>query len=412
MATKTSTGSVVGIKGQVVEVRFVGNQPSINDLLYLSEDQNVRLEVHSSSSRDSFYCLALGEVTKIYRGAKIVNTGSSVMFPVGPSMLGRVVDIFGQAQDPNGSIRTKNKMPIHKATKINSGYSKSPALIETGIKVIDLFAPILKGGKMGMFGGAGVGKTMLLTEILHNVVARKENTLSVFAGIGERSREGLELYQALSRSDALNLTSLVFGPMGENPSVRYLSGYAAATLAEYYRDNMTKDVLFFIDNIFRFAQAGNEISVMTESLPSEDGYQSNLESQMAQLHERLVANGKNDITSIEAVYVPADDLVDHGVQAIFPYLSSVVVMSRNIYQEGRLPAVDVLSSSSSALKAGIVGDLHYEVSLKAKQLLRESQSLERIVSLVGEAELSLEDQNKFRRARKLKNFMTQRDLGP
>jgi len=299
-------------------------------------------------------------------------------------------------------------MPIHKDFSINTGVQRKAQLVETGIKVLDLFSPILKGGKVGLFGGAGVGKTMLLTEVLHNVVGREKKALSVFAGIGERSREGLDLYQSLGQSGVLDSATLVFGPMGANPAVRFLSAFAAATLAEYYRDTLESEVLFFVDNVYRFAQAGNEISVLTENLPSEDGYQATLESQVAKFHERLVATQQSLITTIEAVYVPADDLVDHGVQAVFPYLDSVIVMSRSIYQEGRLPAVDILKSSSSALNPVVVGDDHYSISLRAKQLLRDGENLERIVSLVGEAELSPEDQATFRRSRKLKNFMTQR----
>src|SRR3989344_2004094 len=260
---------------------------------------------------------------------------------------------------------------------------------------------------MGLFGGAGVGKTMLLTEIMHNVVGLQKDTVSIFAGVGERSREGLELREALEHSGVLDKSSLVFGPMGENPAIRFLSGFAAVTLAEHFRDTEQKEVLFFIDNVFRFAQAGNEISVLTNSIPSEDGYQATLESQMAHFHERLVPTTSAGITSIEAIYVPADDLLDHGVQAIFPYLDSTVVMSRDVYQQGFLPAVDILESTSAALTPDVVGQKHYDAALLAKQLLKESDNLERIVSLVGETELSAEDQATYKRGRKLRNFMTQ-----
>lgn len=262
---------------------------------------------------------------------------------------------------------------------------------------------------MGLFGGAGVGKTLLLTEMLNNIVGlQKGKSVSVFAGIGERSREALELLQALAKSKALAYSSLVFGPMGENPAVRFLSAFSAVTLAEYFRDVEGKNILFFADNIFRFAQAGNELSTLTGSLPSEDGYQPTLESEMAQFHERLVSTKKAIVSTIEAVYVPADDLLDHGVQAIFPYLDSTVILSRGVYQKGILPAVDVLGSSSSALTPALVGEAHYQTVLDAKALLKQAVALERIASLVGESELSQTDLLAFKRARKIQNFMSQR----
>lgn len=281
--------------------------------------------------------------------------------------------------------------------------------METGIKVIDLFAPFYKGGKMGLFGGAGVGKTLLLTEILHNIVGLKEDTaVSVFTGVGERSREGLELFEALKSTGSIKNSTLVFGPMGENPAVRFMSAFSGATLAEYYRDYMKKNVLFFIDNVFRLAQAGNEISTLTNTIPSEDGYQATLESEMAMFHERLSSTVNGVLSSVEAIYVPADDLLDHGVQSIFPYLDSTIVLSRSVFQEGILPAIDVIGSTSSALDPAVVGQKHYDVALEAKVLLKKAQALERIVSLVGESELSGDDQVVYKRAKRIKNFMTQR----
>lgn len=407
---KKNAGRVVSVRGQVIEVEFSGAMPAINDLLVLRRDPAVRMEVYASSnSGNSFFCLALSSTSQILRGDAVENTGAPIMFPVGPEMLGRVVDIFGTPHDSKGAIDCRDKLPIHRNVGFDTRVKRPAKIVETGIKVVDLFAPMLSGGKMGLFGGAGVGKTMLLTEILHNVVGRRrEEAVSVFAGVGERAREGLDLYQSLSQSGVLDMTSLVFGPMGANPAVRFLSCYAAVTLAEYYRDVLGREVLFFIDNVFRFAQAGNELSVLTDSIPSEDGYQATLESEMASFHERLVSSDTGVITSIEAIYVPADDLLDHGVQAIFPYLDSQVVMSRSVYQEGLLPAVDILASTSSVLNPSIVGDLHYDVAVRGKQLLKDSLNLQRIVSLVGESELSPEDQVTFRRGRKLRNFMTQR----
>jgi len=403
-----TSGKIVSIRGQVIEVEFSDLKPKIHDVLVLESDPYSKLEVYSSSGEDTFFCLALSSTENLYRGAVVVNTGEPVLFPVGKELLGRAVDIFGHPQDAGREILTKERWPIHKVGDYKAEELLKTEIIETGIKSLDLLAPIVKGGKMGLFGGAGVGKTMLLTEILHNVVGRTGgNTVSVFAGVGERSREALELYHSLAGSKVLSSATLVFGPMGENPSIRFLSGFAATTLAEYYRDVLKKDVLFFMDNVYRFAQAGNELSVLTNRLPSEDGYQATLESEMADFHERLVSTEGGVVTSIEAIYVPADDMLDMGVQAIYPYLDTIVVMSRSIYQEGLLPAIDVLNSTSSALEPGIVGEFHYDVALQARQLLRQAQSLERIVSLVGESELSGEDQIIYKRGRKLKNYLTQ-----
>jgi F-type H+-transporting ATPase subunit beta len=407
-ASDKALGKVISIKGQVIEVRFRNYKPSIKDLLVLQDDEGVKMEVHASSGSDTFYCLALSSTDKLYRGASVVNTQKQIQFPVGTELLGRVVDIFGEPIDGGVDLRTNAASPIH-IRPSRKGILTKREVLETGIKVLDLFSPFVKGGKMGLFGGAGVGKTILLTEMLHNIVGRDEGkSVSVFAGIGERSREGLELFNSLKESGVDKNSALIFGPMGENPAIRFLSAFAAATLAEHFRDQAKKDVLFFIDNVYRFAQAGNELSVMTSSLPSEDGYQATLESEMADFHERLVATRSALISTVEAIYVPADDLLDHGVQSIFPYLESVVVLSRDLYQEGILPAVDVLSSSSASLNPNIVGDFHFETTLKAKSILKQAQSLERIVSLVGESELSADDQVIFKRARKIKNFMTQR----
>ncbi|KKQ51418.1 MAG: ATP synthase subunit beta [Candidatus Woesebacteria bacterium GW2011_GWB1_39_10b] len=405
---RQNLGTILGVRGQVVEVQFNHRKPAINDVLTLADNPEIKLEVYSSSGSNSFYCLALSATNSLYRGLKVVNSQSQLLFPVGRQLLGRVVDIFGSPLDERGVIKVEEYIPIHLRI-VGRRVSTKIEILETGIKAIDLFAPLIKGGKMGLFGGAGVGKTILLTEILHNIVGRaKETSVSVFAGIGERSREGLELYEALKKSGVMESSSLIFGPMGENPAIRFLSAFSAATLAEYFRDALKKDVLFFIDNVYRFAQAGNELSTLTRNLPSEDGYQATLESEMANFHERLMATDANAITTIEAIYVPADDLLDHGVQSIFPYLDSTVVLSRSLYQEGIMPAIDILATTSNSLHPNIVGDYHYEVVIKAKSFLKQAESLERIVSLVGESELSGEDQLSYKRARKIKNFLTQR----
>jgi F-type H+-transporting ATPase subunit beta len=403
----TTKGKIIGVRGQVVEVEFKDEAPAIYNILVLDGNPNHRLLVFSSATAQTLYCLSLGPASNLYRGAEVINTEKKFEFPVGETLLGRVVDVFGRPYDSIEPIMTKESWPIHHANRDAHTLLSKREVLETGIKVIDLFAPIIKGNKTGLFGGAGVGKTILLTEILHNVIAAQKNVTSVFAGVGERSREGLELYQKLQESDVLKFSTLIYGPMGENPVVRFLSAFAATTLAEYYRDQLKKDCLFFIDNVFRFAQAGSELSTLMGQLPSEDGYQATLESEIADFHERLVPTNTGAITTFEAVYVPADDLLDHAVQTVFPYLESVVVLSRDVYQQGLLPAVDILASSSTALDPFIVGEAHYNAALGAKTLLKEAESLERIVSLVGESELSTEDQTRFRRAEKLRNYMTQ-----
>jgi len=404
-----SIGKVISVRGQVIEVAFKGLMPEVNHILVLEENPEIKMVVYSSSGIGSFYCLVLTPTFQIHRGLKVLNTEKPIQFPVGKALLGRVVDLFGKPYDNLGPIKVDKFLPIQREILVKEDLVIHKEVLETGIKIIDLFSPLIRGGKMGLFGGAGVGKTMILTEILHNiVVAGKKGNVSVFAGVGERSREGLELHQALAESGALKSSSLVFGTMGENPSIRFYSAFAAVTLAEYFRDELGKNVLFFIDNAFRLAQAGNEVSTLMNIIPSEDGYQATLESEMAQFHERLTSTERGSISTIEAVYVPADDMLDHAVQSIFPYLESVIVLSRNAYQEGLLPAVDILQSTSTALEPGMVGPEHFQVALRAKNVLKEAEGLERIVSLVGKSELSKEDQLKYDRAKRLRNFMTQR----
>ncbi len=402
-----TTGKVVSGMGHIAEVEVSGRMPKVHDILFLESDPGTRMEVYSSASPRSFYCLALTSTAKMARGMKVLGTGEPLLMPTGTGMLGRVINIFGQPIDGLGEIQSTDTRPLYRAAPEYSEVLATEEIWETGIKVIDMFAPLLRGGKMGLFGGAGVGKTMLLSEILHNVVTlKKGENLSVFAGVGERTREGQELFAELGEKQVLDSVSLIFGEMGENASIRYLTALAGVTMSEYFRDS-GKNVLFFIDNVFRFAQAGNELATLMNTIPSEDGYQANLTSQMAGFHERLVSTSKGVISAIEAIYVPSDDLLDHGVQSIFPYLDSVVTLSRSVYQQGHLPAVDILSSSSSALDPSIVGTLHYQTAVAAQALLKKAESLERMVALVGESELSPESQLTYRRAKKIRNYMTQ-----
>jgi len=405
----TKAGTIVSISREIIEVEFLRDyKPGIDEVLVLESNPDVKLFVFDSSGKNRLYCLALSDSQKYFRGASVICTEESIEIPVGNAVLGRVINGLGVVRDDKGPIDSQEHVKVYGRTPSYEKISSKRTLLETGIKVLDLFAPLLGEGKIGLFGGAGVGKTVLLTEILHNILNKdKENTVSVFAGVGERTREGQELYDELMETGVLDNTALVYGTMGESPSMRFLAAHAGVALTEYFRDVQEKNVLFFVDNMFRFAQAGNEISLLMKSIPSQDGYQPTLISQLANLHERLISTQKAHVTSIEAIYVPADDILDSAVQAIFRYLDSEIVLSRDIYQEGRFPAVDILASDSSALNPGTVTTLHYQIALQARSLLKEAESLERIVSLVGEAELNEEDRVKYQRAQKIKNYMTQ-----
>lgn len=405
---KSNSGIVVGVSGQIVEVEFLKEKPVIQDILVLESDSSILMQVYTTSKASRYYCLMLSTTNKIPRGSIVVNTKKSIQTPVGEGMLGRVVDIFGHAVDGLGELKTKDSRPLFREPPAYSEIITKQEILETGIKVIDLFSPLVKGGKIGLFGGAGVGKTILLTEIIHNVIVlHKQESVSVFAGVGERTREGQELFESLKEAGVLPSVSLVFGAMGENPAVRFLTGLAGVTISEYFRDELNRDVLFFIDNAFRLVQAGNELSMLMDTIPSEDGYQATLDSEMAQFHERLVSTKSHSLSTVEAIYVPNDDILDQGVQSIFPYLDSIAILSRNVYQEGRLPAIDILSSNSSLLNPQDVGNVHYQVAIQSQNLLKKSISLERIVSLVGESELSDADRKAYKRAKKIRNFMSQ-----
>lgn len=405
---ESSKGKIKTIKGNIVEVEFTEERPQIHDLLIIEEDPSIILEVYTSASQTSFYCFVLTRPEKIARGAKVINTHKSVEIPVGPEVLGRVMNLFGEPVDEKGPINTKEKKSIYSHTVSFDQLILAREVIETGIKAIDFFSPILKGGKVGIFGGAGVGKTILLTEIIHNIVNKNPSeSVSIFTGVGERVREGQELYEALQESKVLQYASLFYGHMGDNAIVRFKVALAGISLAEYFRDTMKKNVLFFIDNIYRFAQAGYELSMLMNTIPSEGGYQATLASEMASIHERLFSTPQNGITAFETVYVPSDDLLDNAVQAVFTYLDANITLSRTVYQEGLYPAVDLLSSSSSALNVEIVGELHAKTAIKAEQFLKKAAGLERIVSLIGETELNETDRIVYNRSRLLRNYMSQ-----
>jgi F-type H+/Na+-transporting ATPase subunit beta len=401
-------GKIIAILGQILEVEFTDEQPILHDMIYLEEDQTVIMEVYTSSGQGTYYCLLLDNPVKLKKGMTVINSGAAIKVPVGDAVLGRAIDVMGQTHDGLGDLNATEFRPIFNREAQFDTVKGAFTILETGIKPIDFFAPILEGGKVGLFGGAGVGKTVLLTEIIHNIVIEsKGKSLSVFTGVGERSREGQELIQNLAESKVEKGVALMYGQMGENPAIRFRTALGGVAIAEYIRDEQKKNVLFFIDNVFRYAQAGYELSTLMKSIPGEGGYQATLTSEMANFHERLVSTNDGSITCLEAVYVPADDITDFGVQSVFQYLDSTIVLSRAIYQEGRFPAVDFLSSTSSALNPDTVGEQHYITLLETQLLLKKAVTLERIVSLIGESELSAEDQLLYKRSRILKAYMTQ-----
>lgn len=408
-ATSHVQGKIVSVRGQVAEIEFPESKPRMRDVIVLADDPRVQMETYSSSVRNTYYCVVLSSISRLTRGARVINTGTSVSIPAGEGVLGRVIDAFGNPIDSKGKIETTDRIPIYRPPLSYHEILPKQEILETGIKVIDLFCPLVKGGKLGLVGGAGVGKTTILTELIHNIVIlrEEENAVSIFAGVGERTREAHELLETLTTKGVLSRVALVLGSMGEHPAIRFRAAYTAITLAEYFRDVMKKNVLFFIDNMYRFAQAGNELSTVMDIIPSEDGYQPTLASEIASVHERLISGRGSFISSIEAIYVPNDDILDQAVQSIFSYLDSTLVFSRDVYQQNILPAVDILSSHSSALTPELIGDKHYDITLRAQSLLKKAIKLERIVSLIGESELTPEDRIFYKRAGILRNFMTQ-----
>lgn len=408
-------GTIQSIRSNVAEVEFLENQPRIFDILTHPKEPSVQIEVIASAGTQKYFCFILKGEDFVQRGSRIISTESPLSIPVGTTVLGRAFDIFGNPHDGGAVLSTKVSRPIHSGKKVSIEDTIIPSeILTTGIRAIDFFTPILKGSKTGLVGGAGLGKTILLSELIHNVVesntakkaAKKNQTVSVFSAVGERSREAQELLENLGDSGVLPSTTMVIGQMGENPAVRFRTASAAATVAEYFRDTGL-NVLFFIDNMYRYSQAGYELATLMRAIPSEEGYQPTLPSEIGTLHERLVSNSQAYITTIEAIYLPSDDLQDYSVRSTFDYLDSYIVLSRDVYQSGRLPAVDLLESNSSALSTEIVGERHFGLYLETKKILEAAKEIERIVSLVGLSELSTEDQKKYKRSILIQNYMTQ-----
>lgn len=395
-------GIIKTVLGRVVEVEFKHGMPQIGQVATVNHST---LYIYRNVGQTRMRCIALNGTDELVRGTTVSCTGQLLTVPSGDQVLGRAISLFGDPIDGQGPLKSGPSVPV-----MGNGSKHIPVITgeiwETGIKAVDFFAPLVKGGRMGLFGGAGVGKTILLTEIMHNVFMRQKNGRAVFAGVGERTREGYELYQTLKEKQVIAKTTLVYGAMGEDPAVRWLSALSAVSIAESFRE-AGHDVLFFIDNMFRYAQAGSELSQMNENMMSEDGYQPNLHEDMAILHERLISTKAGHISSIEAIYVPSDDLTDQAVLAIYPYLDSILTLSRDVYQSGHFPAIDILDSNSSALSPEVVGTAHYEAVILAQQTLSSAKDLERMVALVGESELSPENRLLYKRATLLKSYMTQ-----
>lgn len=405
-ATQTKNGKVTQIVGVVVDVEFSdGNLPEIYNALKLDhEGQEITLEVAQHLSEASVRAIALGSTDGIPRGTKVVDTGAPISVPVGEATLGRMFNVTGQPIDGKQG-EFKQSAPIHRAPPALIDQSGSVEILETGIKVIDLICPIVKGGKVGLFGGAGVGKTVLIQELIGNI-AKFHNGYSVFAGVGERTREGNDLYGEMEESGVLKNTALVFGQMNEPPGARLRVALSGLTIAESFRDE-GNDVLLFVDNIFRYTQAGAEVSALLGRLPSAVGYQPNLQQEMGALQERITSTKQGSVTSVQAVYVPADDLTDPAPATTFAHLDSTITLSRALTEIGIYPAVDPLDSSSTILDPEIVGEDHYNVAREVQRVLQRYKDLQDIIAILGMEELSEDDKQLVGRARKIQRFLSQ-----
>ena len=406
-----SNGVLVQAVGPIVDVRFTGGQlPSILTALVVRVDgHDLVLEVEQHVGDDTARCVAMGPTDGVYRGMEVINTGAPISVPVGNATLGRMFNVLGQPideLDEGDELKKAPKSPIHRNPPLFKEQEPHTVMLETGIKVIDLLCPYVKGGKVGLFGGAGVGKTVLIQELINNI-ATVQKGISVFAGVGERSREGNDLYNEMKETGVLNKTSLVYGQMNEVPGARMRVALSALTMAEYFRDNLHQDVLFFIDNIFRFTQAGSEVSALIGRMPSAVGYQPTLATEMGQLQERITSTKNGSITSIQAVYVPADDLTDPAPATTFSHLDAKTVLDRGTAALGIYPAVDPLESSSNILDPKIIGEEHYNVARGVQKILQRYKELQDIIAILGMEELSDDDKIIVNRARRIRNFLSQ-----
>ena len=408
-------GKVIEVKGPVVDVIFEDSGlPNINDALTIqvSKEENhgveiqLTLEVALHIGNKTVRCIAMDSTDGLVRGMQVKSTGHPILVPVGEKTLGRLFNVLGDPIDGEPALTEVKHMPIHREAPKLEELSSNVEILETGIKVVDLLAPYIKGGKIGLFGGAGVGKTVLIQELIHNV-AQEHGGISVFTGVGERTREGNDLYSEMSESDVINKTAMVFGQMNEPPGARMRVALTGLTLAEHFRDEEHQDVLLFIDNIFRFTQAGSEVSALLGRMPSAVGYQPTLATEMGKLQERITSTKEGSITSIQAIYVPADDYTDPAPATTFIHLDATTNLSRKLTEEGIYPAVDPLASTSRALSPEIVGKEHYEVARRVQQIIQRYNELLDIIAILGMDELSEEDKLVVLRARRIRLFLSQ-----
>ena len=402
------TGTVIQVMGPVLDIRFADDH--LPDLLSAIEvpngDHTIVAEVAQHIGDNVVRCIAMSSTDGLQRGTEAVDTGAAISVPVGEECLGRVFNLLGQPIDEAGPIVTAEKWPIHREAPSYEEQQPATEILETGIKVIDLICPYAKGGKIGLFGGAGVGKTVLIQELIYNI-ATAHNGYSVFTGVGERTREGNDLYNEMTESGVISKTAMVFGQMNEPPGARMRVGLSGLTMAEYFRDVKHQDVLLFIDNIFRFTQAGSEVSALLGRMPSAVGYQPTLATEMGALQERITSTKNGSITSVQAVYVPADDLTDPAPATTFAHLDATTVLDRGIASLGIYPAVDPLDSTSRILSPEVVGKEHYEVARSVQQILQRYKELQDIIAIMGMDELSEEDKITVNRARKVQRFLSQ-----
>ncbi len=401
-------GIVKRVTGPVVDIEFPqGEQPEIRRAVeILAEGHSIKAEVVQDIGRGGVRCIALASTDGLYRGCPAVDTGTTISMPVGEGTLGRMFNVAGEPIDGKGPVEAVKYMPIHRDPPAFTEIKPAEEMLETGIKVVDLLTPYAKGGKIGLFGGAGVGKTVLIMELIRNV-AYEHGGYSVFAGVGERSREGNDLWNEMNESGVIDKTALVFGQMNETPGARLRVPFSALTVAEYFRDERRQDVLLFIDNIFRFIQAGAEVSALLGNMPSAVGYQPTLATDMGTLEERITSTQKGSITSVQAIYVPADDLTDPAPATAFAHLDATTVLSRAVSELGVYPAVDPLASSSRMLEPDIVGHEHYETARAVQTVLEKYRQLQDVIAVLGMDELSAEDKRTVSRARRIQRFLSQ-----
>ena len=407
---KKGEGFVIRVQGAVVDVRFKGETPDVYEALNIELKNGSSLVLETMFQMDNFEVrtIALGSTDGVKRGDKVIRTNAPISVPVGEKTLGRIFNVLGNPVDGLNKIEKKDCqfMPIHKPSPKLSEQKTTPEILETGIKVIDLISPFTKGGKIGIFGGAGVGKTVVVKELIRNI-AMEHDGHSVFAGVGERTREGTDLWMEMKESNVLDKTVLVFGQMNEPPGSRMRVALTGLTMAEYFRDQKNEDVLLFIDNIYRFAQAGSEVSALLGRMSSAVGYQPNLAQDMGELQERIASTNKGSVTSVQAIYVPADDYTDPAPVTIFSHLDATITLDRAIVEQGLYPAVNPLTSSSRLLDPNTVGKDHYEVAMNVKKILQKYKDLQDIIAILGMDELSDEDKLTVARARKIQKFLTQ-----